>query len=151
MHNVKQFRLVITQDTPYDTPMYLFDAEGGDVFKFEAGFTLQSFGGTSESASSEVSVRLVSDSDVSGSLILDDGDLDQMLCQYSVPDGWPRSAADIGGAGPFSDSFGFNSIDPQVPIPARGRKLYLKLVEPTQLPDVNAEYSIQLSVTVTKL
>lgn len=149
--NVKGFRLIITESTPYDTNMFLFEAEGGDMLKFETQLSLQSFGGTSASESDPIRISIVSDSDTSGSPVGDPGGDFALsgLAQFIIPDGWPRPVPGIDGLPPLDLQIqAGQAIDR---IPSRGRNLYLRIEEPATLPDSNAEYSLELFVTVTKL
>lgn len=149
--NTKRFRLNITHDTPFNTNMYLFTANGGDKIKVETTLQLQSFGGTSEVDSSTITCRLVSDSDTSGSPITDSSDLDHNLFTYQVPDGWPREPSGLGDAPPFVEYFNIVTYTQEPYIPARGRSLYLRLLQPSTLPDPNAEYTLRLEITITRI
>jgi hypothetical protein len=147
--NQKTFYTIITHNTPYDTNMFLYTAEGGERIHVQTSLQLMSFGGTSVTNSDTVHLYIVSDSDTSGSNIIDSSDLQEPLGSYMIPDGWPRPSAGIGGMSPFN--LMFQTTDNEFPIPARGRNLYVRLAEPSTLPDPNAEYSIRLEVTVTRI
>lgn len=149
--NRKVFHLNITQATPYDTDMLLCPFEGGKHIRVSCTLELQSFSGTSSTASESISVMLTSDSDASGSPVLDEGDVNSWLCGFTIPDGWPRPVPGIDGAPKFQSLMDMSFDVLEFDIPARGRNLYLRLGEPATLPDPSAVYSIRCEVTILEL